>query len=171
MRINPARNAALLLTVRADKARALVRGKLETTARLLEAEIKQQLSTPGQGRWYARARQRGSNSATAEARRKKFNRRLGQVAYHLNAGAPIDVAKATELRNLHRASAPYDPPAPDTGDLRRSTFAEPMANGGWLVGVAMAYARWLEFGTERMSPRPFMRPALAAIIARLRGKA
>lgn len=62
----------------------------------------------------------------------------------------------------HKASAPGEPPAPDTGRLRQSLRTE--YNRELLMGTAIAstaYAQALEFGTSRIAPRPFMRPALA----------
>ena len=67
-------------------------------------------------------------------------------------------------RNGHVASAPGQPPAPDTGNLRRNwreqSFAQ--ANGlGQGVDIRMQitsdvpYAKFLEFGTRKMAARPF----------------
>lgn len=67
---------------------------------------------------------------------------------------------------IHRASAPGDPPTVRTGTLRRSIqAARPMPNRqatrvGWKIGVNVKYAGWLEFGTKRMRPRPFVRPVM-----------
>ena len=169
MASDPAMNAALRLRTKAERAKQAQWERVRTVGLLLKEEIQKQLSTPGQGRWYAKSRQSGSDNPAAAMRRRRFNRRLGQLAFHLNAGAPLDVVKPTELRNLHRASAPGAPPAPDTGDLRRSTFMEESGNR-ILVGVQMAYARFLEFGTEHMQPRPFMRPAWALVQRMTRGK-
>jgi HK97 gp10 family phage protein len=63
----------------------------------------------------------------------------------------------------HRASAPGEAPASDTGRLVNSingTFekgerAAIIRAGGGIV----RYARMLEFGTTKMAPRPFMFPA------------
>lgn len=58
-----------------------------------------------------------------------------------------------------RASRPGDPPAPDTGALRRSLANEVYRKGDGYTGVVSAnkqYAAPLEFGTEKMKPRPFM---------------
>lgn len=58
-------------------------------------------------------------------------------------------------------SAPGEAPAVDTGHLAQSTtfklatIGEPVA----AVVAAAAYALSLEFGSARMEPRPFMRPA------------
>lgn len=60
---------------------------------------------------------------------------------------------------VHQASAPGEPPALDTGTLRRSTSFEvrPSANGAeGRVTVSAAYAANLEFGTARIRPRPFL---------------
>lgn len=61
----------------------------------------------------------------------------------------------------HTASAPGEPPAPDTGQLRAATQADANVRreGSDLVGRVVAnkeYALALEKGTERMAARPFM---------------
>ena len=63
----------------------------------------------------------------------------------------------------HQASAPGEAPASDTGALvqRSSTRYEPNDLRG-VVSFHAAYAALLEFGTTRMEPRPFLRPALVA---------
>lgn len=69
----------------------------------------------------------------------------------------------------HRASAPGDGPAVDTGRLRASITRETGKVGSVLVarvGTDVKYAKWLELGTSKMSPRPFLRPALAAVRGR-----
>lgn len=61
----------------------------------------------------------------------------------------------------HQASAPGEPPATDTGRLVGSIRTE--YDEAQMVGRVIAstkYAAMLEFGTQRMEPRPFMRPAL-----------
>jgi hypothetical protein len=61
---------------------------------------------------------------------------------------------------LHRASAPGQPPAPDIGNLRAQTNADPTLReeGDETVGqitADAAYAEALEKGTERIAARPF----------------
>lgn len=61
----------------------------------------------------------------------------------------------------HQASAPGEPPAPDTGELRRRTQADTQVrrDGDTLVGrvvVNTEYAAGLEVGTERVAPRPYL---------------
>lgn len=53
-----------------------------------------------------------------------------------------------------------------TGTMRRSIHSEPTDVHGELsvkIGTSLdepPYPFWLEFGTKRMSPKPFLRPAL-----------
>lgn len=61
----------------------------------------------------------------------------------------------------HQASAPGEPPASNTGFLAANI--DTSYDEGGLVGIVTAhaaYAAYLEFGTIKMEPRPFMRPAL-----------
>lgn len=63
----------------------------------------------------------------------------------------------------HRASAPYDPPAVDTGQLRASYGyeVERTGYGGELtVGSGSDYAPLLEYGTSKMIMRPHLRPVM-----------
>lgn len=61
----------------------------------------------------------------------------------------------------HQASAPGEAPASDTGALaqRSGTRYEPNELTGFVTFNA-AYAAPLEFGTNRIEPRPFLRPSL-----------
>ena len=145
-----------------------------------KAEIQRQLSTPGMGRYYAklavdgrsnvgpfRGRKRVGPLTKSQARAETLNNARVTTAERLNRGeqALASIRRKDVLTGLHRASKPGDPPAPDTGTLKRSAFVERVASGA-RVGVAMLYGRYLEFGTSRMQPRPFMRPSLLAIRAR-----
>lgn len=103
-------------------------------ALLLVRQIKVTLSTPGRGRFYVSRR-------TREQGKRRKN------------GKPI----------MHRASAPGDPPAVDLGQLRGSIDMERLGYAKARVGTATVYAPALEGGTTRIAPRPFFRPALAAV--------
>jgi len=59
---------------------------------------------------------------------------------------------------IHKASAPGEPPAVDTGRLRSSITHEIEGTKGY-VGTNVEYALALEIGIG-MKPRPFLRPAL-----------
>lgn len=56
------------------------------------------------------------------------------------------------------ASAPGDPPAPDTGRLRGSATSEVLQEANAITGrasIVTEYALALDEGTEKMAPRPF----------------
>lgn len=60
----------------------------------------------------------------------------------------------------------------DTGRLRSSITRELSRDGEGLVmrvGTNVVYAPYVELGTSRVKPRPFLRAALASVVSRLRG--
>lgn len=59
----------------------------------------------------------------------------------------------------HRASAPGEPPAPDTSNYRDS-WQVSFESGGMtgMVATNLEYGLHLEYGTERMEPRPHVGP-------------
>jgi HK97 gp10 family phage protein len=63
----------------------------------------------------------------------------------------------------HRASAPGETPAVDTGVLVNSINTQLVSSSDTEaiaeVGTGVEYAEFLEFGTSKMEARPFMRPA------------
>jgi hypothetical protein len=77
-------------------------------------------------------------------------------------------------RGMHRASAPGYPPAVDTGRLRASFitdqlgswkygFASITTNEGRVVlnyGSSVVYAPVLEYGSNRVAARPYLRPSM-----------
>lgn len=76
----------------------------------------------------------------------------------------------------HRASLPGQPPAPDIGDLRKKVTHEVVVQGDEVIARVISPQRYtlpLELGTERIAPRPFLRPTLqrmrAAALAFLEG--
>lgn len=76
---------------------------------------------------------------------------------------------------VHIASAPGEPPAPDTGILRESVHSG-VVDEEMRVGVRAPYAAALEFGTATagktgtvtIAQRQFMRPALGKALTRMR---
>src|SRR4051812_5695027 len=63
----------------------------------------------------------------------------------------------------HQASAPGEPPASDTGRLVNSiSTAYDFDNMSGSIVVSVDYGFYLEYGTEKMEPRPYLRPALAS---------
>lgn len=67
--------------------------------------------------------------------------------------------------NMRMSSAPGDPPASAAGnDLDKSIYSKKISKKNQNPAIAefgstSPYARPLEYGTEKMAPRPFMRPA------------
>lgn len=62
---------------------------------------------------------------------------------------------------VHVASAPGEPPASDTGTLVRSILMDVDLQALTLkVAAGTMYAKYLEYGTRHMAPRPFMSTAL-----------
>lgn len=71
----------------------------------------------------------------------------------------------------HQASAPGEPPAPDTGRLRNSIVTEVTRSNVEVVGIVAVnteYAAKLELGTERMKRRPFLSRVPTEFADRLR---
>ena len=61
-------------------------------------------------------------------------------------------------RRTHKASAPGQAPASDTGNLVSQIMS--VADGkNTLVESGAEYSKFLEFGTSKMLPRPFLFPA------------
>lgn len=59
----------------------------------------------------------------------------------------------------HFASVPGQPPAIWTGQLFASISKEKTGATSGRVYTRVDYAKYLEYGTRKMRPRPFMRPA------------
>lgn len=92
-------------------------------------------------------------------------RRFGRLDMVTASGLTITAsAKGTLSKivgyKIHRASAPGEAPATDTGNLVNSGYAKRARRALWHVGYTAEYARPLEFGTPRILPRPFLRPAV-----------
>lgn len=65
-------------------------------------------------------------------------------------------------------SIPFTPPHVRTGALRRSARIERIEPGIVTIAVGgpgsiVPYAAWLEFGTSKMEPRPFVEPVIERI--------
>jgi HK97 gp10 family phage protein len=115
------------------------------------------------------------------------------AAIKKRAAAAVDLA-ATELQSAmklqlstagtgrkhatlrYQSSAPGNPPAVQTGHLRRSVQvdrSQVASNLRATVGTNVPYGRYLEFGTRKMAARPWARPAIAVwkktILPKLKG--
>lgn len=110
---------------------------VKTGAVLLLGAIREELSKPGTGRQY-------------------------KIPVVKRDGTLKKTKRGKQQYRFHRASAPGEPPAVDTGELRRGTVIG-LVGGLWRVGVTAKYGPGLEYGTLRIKPRPFMAPALARV--------
>ena len=77
----------------------------------------------------------------------------------------VDMEKTYGKRG-HHTSLPGNAPAPDTGTLMRSITHEVREENGEVVGVVGStlrnpdYPKFLEFGTSKMKPRPWLSTAI-----------
>ena len=146
----------------ADKFAAMLRRKSaavsaanDKTAHMIamdaERQIKEELSKQGHGIIYYKKRQ-GESHAKRKLPSGGFSRG-GYIA--------------------HRASAPGEPPAPDTGRLRGTTQALVLIGGNNSREILIRsgdyeakYARALEKGTAHIEPRPFFDITIKANMAK-----
>lgn len=96
---------------------------------------------------------------------KELARRATRMTTRIKRDLSKPGTGRTYGRRRHRASAPGQAPAVDTGRLRASIANELGRDGRGLfarIGTNVDYAPHLELGTSKMAARPFLRPALAA---------
>ena len=86
----------------------------------------------------------------------KLSADLGKASYEVTRKAQLVVAKtAHDIEADAKSLAPVD-----TGALRNS-IGTTISNGGLSaeIGPTVHYAPYLEYGTRRMPPQPYMGPA------------
>ena len=86
----------------------------------------------------------------------KLSADLGKASYEVTRRAQMVVAKtAHDIEADAKSLAPVD-----TGALRNS-IGTTISNGGLSaeIGPTVHYAPYLEYGTRRMPPQPYMGPA------------
>lgn len=85
----------------------------------------------------------------------------GEVKKAIQRGARTGrVYQKYQPRREHRASAPGEAPATDTGTLVSSIYMQRISRTEATVGTPLAYAEWLEYGTQHIEPRPAWEPAI-----------
>lgn len=119
----------------ADELERNARNLVRTTVYRIEARYKGSLSGPRSGRTY--------RMGAITSRRKA------------NKGAVIGY-------KFHRASAPGEAPATDTGNLAGSIYARMTGKLVGETGSTAEYAAALELGGAHMEPRPALLPAVKA---------
>ena len=86
----------------------------------------------------------------------KLSADLGKASYEVTRRAQVVVRKtAADIEASGKRNA-----AVDTGFMRGS-ISTTISNGGLSaeIGPTASYSAYVEFGTRRMRPQPFMRPA------------
>lgn len=108
-----------------------------------------------------------------------ISRQLGLIVNAAANAAMSDVRRAIEgppktgreyargRDKIHRASAPGQAPATDTGALATSIYNEDRGEYSKAIGSRLDYAYYLEFGTFRIAPRPAWIPAVERTIPKM----
>jgi HK97 gp10 family phage protein len=84
----------------------------------------------------------------------------GRAVRKINQGPNTGRFYTSKVANKqHQASAPGEAPATDSGQLVSSIYWEQDGTTAY-VGSPLMKAVYLEFGTRKMEPRPFLFPSL-----------
>ena len=84
----------------------------------------------------------------------------GEAIKSIQSGAKSGVMyQKYNPRREHRASAPGQAPASDTGNLVSKIMVQQKDKNHVEVQSNADYSAFLEYGTSKMEPRPFMLPA------------
>ncbi len=78
-----------------------------------------------------------------------------------------EYARGVNNNKVHRASAPGEAPATDTGGLVISIYNESRGKYAKAIGSRLDYAYYLEFGTFKMAKRPSWIPAVERAIPKM----
>ena len=84
-----------------------------------------------------------------------------------DASRKIDGSKRSgRIYGKHQASAPGEYPKSLTGQLVASLFKRVSSSTALTaeVGTGLDYGKFLEFGTSRMLPRPWLRPSFLQVL-------
>jgi len=163
-----------------DRLRKAVERGVDQSVLAMGREMEAMLSKPGGGRVYiirnadgkynkrALRLLRQANVRAIKGRHFRWIKRVGlaNVLRELRKRGQKN-PKTLRQAGFHKASAPGQPPARNTGHLARSWQTGvkdrgPVQKDGnryrLVVGSNVPYARFLEFGTSRMAARPYVRP-------------
>jgi len=146
-----------------EAIKARVEAAVEATAFAAEAEIKTSMPTQGAGRSYSIGNVT-RNLRQSERAGVGVMRQFGKVVMTTASGLRVQQNAAGSRFNvvvgarLHRASAPGEPPAIDTGALVNSVNAKRIGSMRWGIYESMI-GGYLEHGTSTILPRPHVAPA------------
>jgi len=147
----------------AVKAKMVERLKRNVGRAAIEVQrsIKKVLSSPGSGKMYRRGQ--GKNIVRSQITKEVVLKKKSKERFTKEEGLWAG-EQGARIRDTgwHRASAPGEAPAADTGTLRRSIQVD-LSEINELrayVGTSLPYAAALELGTRYIAPRPYMRVGL-----------
>jgi hypothetical protein len=112
-----------------------------------------------------------------ENARKRLGRVLLVSAVNIAEGAKEEIQRGAPRTGrlyrkvsgrLHRASAPGEYPASDTGQLVNSIHAIKVSGLAVRVGSMAKHGKWLEEGTRHMKKRPWLEPEVRKELPNLR---
>jgi HK97 gp10 family phage protein len=98
---------------------------------------------------------------------KLENSRWAEVEQKIQASLAVAVADmAGEVETWAKALCPVGPDRENHTHMRDTIAAEKVSDLDWSVTVGADYAQFVELGTTRMAPRPFLIPAVNHVRAR-----
>ena len=99
--------------------------------------------------------------AVTAGMRRNLRKAVENTLFYGQAQMRTSMAEAKHGRTYgnHTASAPGESPAVDTSFLTNSIQVVMESDSEGVIGTNAEYAPHLEYGTVRMSPRPFFAPA------------
>ena len=98
--------------------------------------------------------------------KKKLQKHSEEITKECASRAKRIARQLCAEKDYPPASDAGEAPAMRTGDLYDLIDTEEYQTGGkkrYKVVSDMYYSLWLEFGTSKMAPRPFLRPAIAQV--------
>jgi hypothetical protein len=126
---------------------------------LIVQKVQEKLSGPRSGRWYPAP---GNKFYDRDYYKSLSPQQQAGINYHLKFTGTSDRAKIVGA--AYQASAPGEPPAIRTGRLRQSFLMTIVMEGQHTYRVTVrsniAYADDLNYGTDRIDPRPFIEPVI-----------
>lgn len=96
-----------------------------------------------------------------------LNRHLAQIV--ASTASKIAAEAQRRLQQTGRPSAPGEAPDDPSGDLASSIVATAAGTNAEVTSTA-AYAAYLELGTVKMAPRPFLLPAATEASAQVQSE-
>lgn len=147
-----------------------MRNRIRASAIMVQGHAKELISVEGTGVWASKKAKRGSIGWRSGWVHIGQNATVGQIIMHRKTGALVHEKRTSKSQRLaYNAfpSKPGEPPRVQTGRLRGSVAWEMSSKFIARVGTNVKYGRWLESGTRKMRPRPWLRRALNEMVGEI----